>query len=343
MVTGRSWDLRPFVSWINEVFLPEAKAGPGIAEYGQSPRSTRPGLYGTADAACILYTVDRLDELRPAEVWLREIGRYQDCRSGYFVDDTPVLATAHNTGFAVGALQLFCPELHNGVLPKHRLSFAEAMRDTSWCERFFDTLDWRSRCYEAGEIVTGLASTVYNVSGLVERHWFQWLVDYVENGRLDPATGMVGIGKPSTGDLDQIGGTFHFDFLWAALDRTLGHPQERAEALLGLQRSDGLWDEHNPWWLTFDAVYMLGRALPHLDDDLAERTRRAVGRAVDVLVARALDSGQRERDFVDSWMGTHTLTGAVSAFAHVQRHLFGTERVRTERPLRPVLDRRPYI
>ncbi|MCK2218500.1 hypothetical protein MF672_032590 [Actinomadura sp. ATCC 31491] len=341
MVTARQWDLRPFTTWIAEEFLPAAKAGPGVADYGQSPGAGRPALYGTADAACILYTLDRLDT-GPARVWLQALARYQDHRSGYFVDDTPILPTAHNTGFAVAAMQLFEPHLHDGVTPLGRLSFAEPMRDTAWTGRFFDTLDWRSRCYEAGEIVTGLASALFNVGGVVEPQWFDWLVGYVESSKWDAATGLAGVGKPAHGDLDQIGGTFHFDFLWAALGRALPHAEARARTLLGLQRSDGLWDEHNPWWLTFDSVYMLGRTLPHLPADQAGRVRDAIAGAVTALAGRALDSGRRKQDFTDHWQGVHMLTGALSAFAYAQQ-VFGTETLRTDRPLRLVLDRRPYI
>ncbi|GAA2209000.1 hypothetical protein GCM10009850_044580 [Nonomuraea monospora] len=342
MVTAQQWDLRPFTTWIAEEFLPSAKAGPGVADYGQSPGATRPALYGTADAACILYTLDRFDGIGPAGVWLQALARYQDRRSGYFVDDTPILPTAHNTGFAIGAMQLFEPHLHNGAAPLGTLSFAEPMRDTSWTERFFNTLDWRSRCYEAGEIVTGLASTFYNVTGVVERRWFDWLVSYIESAKLDATTGLAGLGKPEQGDLDQIGGTFHFDFVWAALHRTLPHAQARAKTLLGLQKTGGLWDEHNPWWLTFDSIYMLGRTLPHVPGDLADRVREAIAKAVTALAARALDSGTRTKDFVDHWQGVHMLTGALSAFAYAQQ-VFGTETLRTDRPLRLVLDRRPYI
>jgi hypothetical protein len=343
MVTGHQWDLRPFVTWIVRDFLPSAKAGPGVADYGQSPGATRPALYGTADAACILYTLNHLDGLKPTGAWLQAIERYQDHRSGYFVDDTPILATAHNTGFAIGAMHLFNPNLYNGVSPLKPLSFAEPLRDTSQARRFFDALDWRSRCYEAGEIVTGLASTFYNVRGVVAQNWFDWLIGYVQDTKFDSDTGMVGVGKPEEGDLDQIGGTFHFDFLWATLDRTLPHPQARAKALMNLQQPNGLWDDHNPWWLTFDSVYMLGRTLAALPNSQANRVREAISKAIGALADRALDSAQRQHDFVDHWMGVHMLTGATSAFAYAQRHLFGTDTLRTDHPLQLVLDHRPYI
>jgi hypothetical protein len=71
-------------------------------------------------------------------------------------------------------------------------------------------------------------------------------VDYVERTKMDTMNGMVGIDKPSGGDTDQIGGTLHFDFFWAALGRQLPFAAARTEALLGLQLPSGLWDPDTP-------------------------------------------------------------------------------------------------
>lgn len=342
MVT-RQWDLRPFISWVHDTFLPKAKIGSGGVRYALRPGLLQADLYGTADAACILYTLDPLGTNQPAaKEWLDELSRYQHAASGYFVANTASLAVAHNTGFAVAAMKLFDRELANGVRPAHKLEFASLIEKTTDAQLFVDSLDWRSNCYEAGEIVTGLASTFVNVANVVPPSWLTWLFEHCEQTKLDPRNGMMGVDKPAAGDLDQIGGTFHFDFLWASKGRTLPRSSERAGALLKLQLANGLWDEHNPWWLTFDAVYMLGRALPELSSDLKKKVTDAVERAVDVLAKRALDDTARKGDFVTAWMGTHMLTGAVSFFACAQK-LLGQQAVVTEKPLRLVLDRRPYI
>jgi hypothetical protein len=167
-------------------------------------------------------------------------------------------------------------------------------------------------------------------------------VEFVEGTKLDPVNGMVGVGKPRGGDGDQIGGTLHFDFFWQSLERRLPYATERALAILGLQQPSGLWDESNPWWLTFDACYMLGRTTPDVSDDLAERARDAVARALAVLAKRAGDDAARGEDFVEPWIGAHMLTGALSFFAYAQQ-LLGRDSVVTAAPLKLVLDRRPYI
>ncbi len=340
---SQTWDLRPFSAWIHDEYLPSAKIGAGPADYGLRPGGHRRALYGAADAACILYTLDALATDEPAaREWLDVLGTYQDPTSGFFVAETASLAKAHNTGFAVGAMNLFEPNLINDELPKHALAFARLIEDPTEAERYSDSLDWRGDCYAAGERLIGLASTFANVSGVVAPEWFDWLVGYIEKRKFDPATGMVGVDKPPQGDKDQIGGTFHFDFFWASRDRELPHPQARASALLDLQQSSGLWDPHNPWWLSLDAVYMLGRTMPSLPADAAKAARSAIVLTANALADRAADPAQRVTDFGDAWMGVHMLTGAISFFAYLQQ-ILGHDAVITERPLRLVLDRRPYI
>lgn len=337
------WDVRPFEAWIVDEYLPSLSVGPEPGAYARRPGETEIALYGVADVACILYSLDRLDPSPgEAERWLELLSGFQDPVSGFFVDRSASLSTAHNTGFAIGAMNLLRPELRDGELPRAPLRFAQQVREPADAERFAASLDWRNDCYEAGENLIGHASSFFNVAGAMPRDWFAWLVEFVEGTKLDEANGMVGVGKPPGGDTDQIGGTLHFDFFWAALGRQLPFAGARTAALLGLQLPGGLWDPDNPWWLSFDAVYMFRRTLPDLPDDQAASVRAAVARAASALTARSCDPDLRKSDFVDPWIGAHMVTGAVSFFAYAQQ-LLGTSRVITDRPLRSVLDRRPYI
>jgi len=87
---------------------------------------------------------------------------------------------------------------------------------------------------------------------------------------------------------------------------------------------------------------MLRRTLPDLSADQAASVRAAVARAASALTARSSDPDLRRSDFVEPWIGAHMVTGAVSFFAYAQQVL-GESHVITDRPLRSVLDRRPYI
>jgi hypothetical protein len=338
-----SWDIRPFEAWIVDEFLPSLWVGPGPADYARRPGDPDTALYGTADVACILYSLGRFDEAAgTADAWLGVLSEFQNEASGFFVDRGGMLSTAHNTGFAIGAMNLFQPDLHNGELPRWPLRFGQLVEQRADAERYVATLDWRNNCYEAGEDLVGHASSFFNVEDVVKPAWFDWLVNDIQDTLLDHANGMVGVGKPAEGDLDQIGGTFHFDFFWGALDLRLPFAQARAKSLLGLQQSNGLWDPNNPWWLTFDAIYMLGRTLPDLAVDEVQQVLAAIARSVSTVAERAANARQRTSDFVQPWIGAHMLTGALSLFAYAQQVL-GENRVKTSRPLKLVLDRRPYI
>lgn len=338
-----TFDVQPFVSWITNEYLPSVRVGRGQADYARRPGESVPALYGVADAACVQYTVGPFpDSTTDRQAWIDALSIYQEPRSGYFIADTSSLAKAHNTGFVVGALNLFDPDLVQGVLPRHRFGFADLIADEEDATRFADSLNWRGDCYGSGEVLIGLASSMYNVSSVVPQTWFDWLVQYIESGKLDAANGMVGVGKPAGGDLDQVGGTFHFDFFWYSLGRTLPHATQRTEALIGLQLDSGIWDANNPWWLTFDSIYMLARAIPELSETLADAARRSIERAVAVVAERASDAGQRSVDFEEPWIGLHMLLGAISLFANAQQTL-GADVVKTDVPLNLVLDRRPYI
>lgn len=343
MTDGASWDIRPFEAWIADEFVPSLWVGPGPADYARRPGDPDTALYGTADVACILYSLDRFkDADSRAESWLAVLSEFQNDASGFFVDRSGMLTTAHNTGFAVGAMNLFHPNLRNGELPLWPMRFGPLVTRRADADRYVAALDWRNNCYEAGEVLIGHASSFFNVKDVVPSEWFDWLVNEIQDTKLDPSNGMVGIGKPTEGDLDQVGGTFHFDFFWAALGLRLPFARARAKALLGLQQSNGLWDQNNPWWLSFDAIYMLGRTLPDLTKEEAAPVLAAIARSVSTLVDRAADPALRIIDFGQPWIGAHMLTGALSLLAYAQQVL-GADRVKTSRPLKLVLDRRPYI
>jgi hypothetical protein len=335
-------DLRPFVRWISDTFAPLVHIGPGPADYTDRAGSTDVALYGAADMACILYSIDALDASGQAAAWLDTLSRFQDPRSGYLISSDASLSKVHNTAFAIGAMNLFNPDLPNGVLPPHRLQFATNFDTPEKMTRYISSLNWKTDVYESGENLIGLASAFANVSGVVPATWIPWFMDYVDQTMVDASSGMLGQDKPPVGDLDQIGGTVHFEFFWAYFKRHLPHVEKRVDAILGLQQPDGLWDDNNPWWMTFDATYMLARAAAAKTAYRAADVRSAVRRALTVVFERAMDPKQREADFYQPVLGVHNLTGAISLFANAQEFL-GADVVGTDCPLRLVLNRRPYI
>ncbi len=330
-----AWDVRPLVSWIVSEYEPAVRVGGGPGAYAAEPGGSQVDLYGSADLACILYQLGRLartTEVRDA--WAAVLTGFQDPLTGHFVErGTASHVDLHVSAFAIGALELLERD------PAAPLRFADAYRRTAAVRAFLDELDWRSWVYLESHRGAALGSIFHNVAALRVPSWFEaYFVALYE--RLDPENGLFGVGKPPSGDLDGIGGTFHYAFVYDAWNRRLDHPAARIDAVLGLQGREGLWDEQNPWWLTLDAVYLLARAVEqcgHRRDEVDA----AIGRALDRVVGQLADPDQRDEAF-GSAMGTHALCAVVTLLAEAQRHL-GIGEVATSQPLRPVLTRRPFI
>ncbi|MGA2837305.1 MAG: hypothetical protein ABSF84_11985 [Acidimicrobiales bacterium] len=328
-----SHDLRPLVDWVAEDFEPSVRVGPAPGSYA-AVSGGPPSLYGSTDMLCVRSTLGA-PQLTDAEAsaWAAVINDHQDPDTGYFLEAGPAShVELHVTAYCVAALALL------DECPRWPLAFAEPWVTPEGITGFLASLDWKDWVYLESHRGAGLGSLAFNVPDLVTTGWWPAYFGGLER-HLDPANGMFGDGKPPGGDLDQIGGTFHYAFAYESAGRPLPHAAQRVEAVLGLQRDDGLWDPANPFWLTLDAVYLLSRAMDHegVDDG---RCAAAIRAALDGL-APALTPSGRTAAFGQG-LGTHSLVAVLSTFAEAQKRL-GSDEIVTAIPLEIVLDRRPFI
>ena len=92
--------------------------------------------------------------------------------------------------------------------------------------------------------------------------------------------------------------------------------------------------------MTLDAIYLMTRTLrqnPHRFDDVRNCVRRVMG----ILMNDVFSAEGRKKTFTGN-LAVHSVTAAISIAAEAQQFL-GAQEVVTERPLRLVLDRRPFI
>jgi hypothetical protein len=322
-------DLREFVDWVRTDFQRQYRVGPGAGAYARRAGEGRVHLYGIADMACVLYALHDLPCGETARAqWVRGLQDLQDPRSGYFVADPPDHGRLHNTAFALGALNLL------SALPRHPLAFAREVGSRTSLHAFLDGLDWRGGVYRCSHDGAGLASALAMVPDSVAPEWFEWYFAYTDR-MFASGSGLMGADKPPSGDCDQIGGTFHYAFLYEHFGRAMPHPRERIDSVLGLQRASGYWDERNPLWLTLDAVYMLARALRRVDHRHSDVVA-AVRRAVAAVFKRTGEAQAR------ATLRPHDVTAITALLAECQQFL-GAGEVRTSLPLLAVLDRRPFI
>jgi len=326
-------DGREFVEWIATEYEPSVHIGTGAGHYTRQPGEPSIDLYGVADMACVLFTIGELrpnDEQR--EEWAAAFRALQG-PDGLFVEQVPTHHPLHSTAFTMAAMELL------GLRPIPPPTFATEWSEPSAVGPALDRLDWRSAVYSGSHegAAMGAIATLQPTIGTAA--WFDAYFTSLD-ARLDPTTGMHGVDKPAAGDTDQIGGSFHYAFLYDWHHRLMAHPEARIDAILGLQRDDGVWADDNPLWLTLDAVYLLARAVErsgHRRPDV----EAAVRRAVLAVEERAVQPSRRDAAF--GWyLGAHSLTAAVSILAEGQRFL-GQQAICTDRPLRLVLDRRPFI
>lgn len=328
------YDLREFVKWVINEFEPSCRVDNSAGAYALGPGGSAVHLYGISDMACVLYAVGALHPTEEERAqWAMHFQSLQDPDSGYLAAKPPAHGILHNTAFALGATNLL------EIRPLYPLRFAAEYASREKVEAWLDGLDWQTGVYGGSHNGAGLASALALVPGTVPPEWFGWYFDRLDT-YVDPNNGMLGRNKPPGGDTDQIGGTFHYLFIYEHYHRRMPCPEARVDAILGLQMDNGEWDSGNPWWMTIDALYMLTRGVRHSQHRAAD-VREAVRRTAATCLERVMDSACRQKYF-GKGMAVHTLTAATNLFAEIQEFL-GADEVVTDEPMRLILDKRPFI
>ncbi len=286
--------------------------------------ASNPDLYEIADRVCLWYALNL--EMDPGAAAALNAFRTDD---GLYLEREATHHPWHSTAFAVAALELLDAQIEPAIA-------FDPYREAAAAVAFLDGLDWETRVYLGSHEGAALLSLAALLPSFADDGWFDEVLGAL--GRyVDPATGMHGIGKPPVGDLDQIGGSFHYHFVLEHLGRPFPFPEARVDAVLGLQGADGIWHRLNPFWLTLDALYLMARS--PVDD--ARRNQVAAATLDAVRTVEAEFCGIDGTHF-DGPLGAHSAV-AIMSLLTVAQQVLGPEIVVTDEPLRLVLDRRPFI
>ena len=290
--------------------------------------------YGVADAINLFYTLNRMPRQPEARERLVEsLLRMQSEEDGLWHEDThhPLHTTAH----CVAALELL------EARPRHPMRGLDAYRSAEGLRKLLDSLDWVREPWSHSHRGAGVFAALL-IADEPDAAWcdayFDWLTQH-----WDPAQGMLcrgalpGQAEDSKPIHEHMAGTFHYLFNIEADRRPIPHPEAMIEMCLEMMEDGGVQKFWEPGFLLIDWVFCLTRArrqCGHRFADVQAALDRAAVRYAEMLLA--LDH-QTHHHFND----VHALFGTWTALAELQIALPG--RLRSPRPLRNVLDRRPFI
>ena len=331
------YDLRPFVDGIRRT-VENHLLEPGLYrrwrwQDGAGRRNLGADPYGCADAVNLLYTLAALPAEPAARAALAAgLQGFQDAGDDLWHDPThhPYHTTAHCTA----ALELL------EARPARPLSALQPYLALGGIEGFLDGLEWVQSPWNASHQGAGVYAALV-LAGEADLAWqgryFAWLWQ-----ETDEPTGLWRR-RCVTADgaaplFHHLAGTFHYLFNLEYARRPLRCPERLVDTCLAIWQRD-----------LFPA---LGRAAGFAEVDwlfCLNRAGRQCGHRP--AEARAALAGFAERyvpylaglDFAtdEALNDLHVLFGVACGLAELQQALPGS--IVTERPLRLVLDRRPFI
>ena len=313
----------------------------GIGQYArwiwqnkEKSRSLLPSEYGCADAANILYTIGEFPkDAEERSAWVQTLQSFQNPKTGLFQE--PTHHFIHTTAHCAAALELFDADCK---YPMHDLM---QYTEIQALYGLLDGLDWKhdpwSQSHRGAGIYAALVLTTA-VDSRWQDSYFAWL-----RREADPETGLWRLGCVKEGRVPvwhHMAGSFHYLFNHEYAKQPLPFPEKMIDTMLWLLYKDETFREVAAQRISFidvDWIYCLSRAMRqtgYRHDDGKQALETYADRLIDFLETIDLQTH-------DGFNDLHGLFGTVCALAELQQALPG--KIKTERPLKLVLDRRPFI
>ncbi len=307
----------------------------GRRELGQNP-------YGCADAANILYTIGAFPrDPRERAAWVETLQGMQG-EDGLFHESTHHFI--HTTAHCAAALELFDASPARpctALLPYLDHEKLKTLLDT---EQDWSNNPWSSSHKGAGIFVAlNLAGTNPGVD-CADRAWndfyFRWFWD-----NTDPETGMWM--QPRYKEVERkappyyyMGGSFHYLFNHEYMRMPLRYPEKLIDSMIEMYDTEGGLPSNfgkKADFLEIDWVFLLTRAqrqTPHRFYDVRDRLEDFAEKFLDFWYHVDWEKNETVNDM-------HMLFGGVCGLAELQQTLLG--KMTSDKPLKLVLDRRPFI
>lgn len=286
--------------------------------------------YGCADAANILYSIGSFPSA-PEEraAWIQTLQSLQNAETGLYSE--PTHHTIHTTAHCTAALELF------DAKPLYKCFALEKYTTKAGLHELLEKeVDWQNpwpQSHKGAGILPCLTNT-----DMVGLEWKDWYFDWFST-HTDEETGFFFFGEEKQAPLYQyMAGGFHYLFNHEAEHRSLKYPDKIIDSCLhllidpdksGMLRHCGFID--------VDVVYCLTRAMrqtPHKFYEAKAALEDFAEKYIQMVLA--IDY---ERD--EAFNDLHCLFGTICCLAELQSALPG--KIITSKPLKLVLDRRPFI
>lgn len=334
----KRYEIADLIDKIEDCVARHALGNPGeYKRYTAGPKKDEGcNPYGVADAANILYTIGKFprDE-KTRRGFVKTLQAMQDAETGLYHESTH--HEMHTTAHCSAALELF------DAAPLYTCSAYQPYTEKAALYNLLENgIRWDTAPWRDSHIGAGILPCLVNTD-MVDLAWkdayFDWMWEHS-----DEETGFIFGGKEKKAELYQyMASSFHYFFNHEAERRPLRYPERVIDSCITLMK-EGLGNESVPApmarycsFIDIDVVYCLTRAMrktPYRFDEA-----RAMLEVYEEAYIQNMYRVANEEDVY--FNDLHCLFGAVCCLAELQQALPGT--LITERPLRLVLDRRPFI
>ena len=298
----------------------------------QGSRKMGVNEYGCADALNILYSIGRFPKGDERTMALNTLLGLQNPDTGLFIEETH--HTIHTTAHCIAAIELF------EEMPKYPVTAMAHIFTKDGIKKLLDSLKWTTDPWPQSHQGAG-AYVVGVLTGSVDLEWqnyyFSLIADATDerwgmsrNGTIDGGTAPV---------CHHLYGWFHYMFNIEYAKRSLKYPDTLIDSCIKMYDENMLGETFGRFigFCEIDWVYALNRALrqsPHRFYEAKDRLRDFADKFVDYLESLDFETDDGVNDL-------HMLFGTVCALAELETALPGE--IVSTRPLRLVLDRRPFI
>lgn len=301
--------------------------------------------YGCADAANILYTLNEFvfSDTERAER-IAALRGMQDPETGMFTEETH--HTIHTTAHCVAAIELF------DVRPLYPIrGLHKYIESKDELYSLLDGLDWKNPWPQSHQGAGVYAALVNSGEATVKfcENYFAW---FRENA--DPVTGFwkkgeadkakLADGKDETGRAPlfaYMAGGFHYLFNHEYAHQPMPYPERIIDScidMINVARGCHPRFMKTIGFVEIDWLYCINRARRQSPAYRTEEVQAAIEKFA-VCLTEHLNSVDTEKD--EEMNDLHMLFGAVCTIAELQDALPG--KIVTDKPLRLVLNRRPFI